>query len=283
MTILESIKKSSIAKIFIIVLITWVILAIVFGFTDLQISKTIVDVDSYLGIFGKNYGELPGYGLIGISIAILLGGFINDLKKQKIGALIIIIVGIIMSIIEVFSVEMNDLLIWLSITISVAFFLVMTLNKDWRNYFTIALIIALLALLNPLIIVYVLKFLTGRVRYEDIIIMGESFYTPWFLPPGPSTENVSFPSGHAAMGWMFLPLFILIKNRKWKDPIKILTIISVLSWGFFVAISRVLIGAHYPSDVLFSTSFAAIITILLYKGIYSNKNKIESVIFKEKK
>ncbi len=48
----ENIKKSPIAKILVVLMISWVILALVFGFTDLEISKFVVDENSAWGIFG---------------------------------------------------------------------------------------------------------------------------------------------------------------------------------------------------------------------------------------
>ncbi|MHA1412670.1 MAG: hypothetical protein ACTSO4_08635, partial [Promethearchaeota archaeon] len=41
---------------------------------------------------------------------------------------------------------------------------------------------------------------------------------------------------------MFLPLLILVKDRKNSDPIKILTYLLVIGWALFVAFSRVVVG-----------------------------------------
>ncbi|GAG16871.1 unnamed protein product, partial [marine sediment metagenome] len=119
----------------------------------------------------------------------------------------------------------------------------------------------------------------GRVRFRDLVPPppppGYTSFTPWFLPPGISLDNSSFPSGHAAMGWMFLPLLIIVKDRKIKDPIRIIVSILVIGWGLFVGLSRIAVGAHYASDVLFSTGAATIITIFLYTRFYRKRNKSE--------
>jgi membrane-associated phospholipid phosphatase len=85
--------------------------------------------------------------------------------------------------------------------------------------------------------------------------MDYSDYSPWYLPQG-ITGHKSFPSGHAAMGWMLLPIILLIdtKNRK----IRILMSVLIVSWGILVALGRVVIGAHYASDVLFSSAFGVL-------------------------
>jgi membrane-associated phospholipid phosphatase len=159
----------------------------------------------------------------------------------------------------------------LIIIFGLVIFLILTLKKDWKEYIRFAIVILLLTA-NLILFVEITKFLCGRVRFRDLN-SNYSNYTPWFLPPGPDSNNNSFPSGHAALGWIFLPLLILIKDYKWKDPIRILISMFVIGWGLFVAISRVLIGAHYASDVLFSSGAAAIITIFLYKWFYLNKKE----------
>jgi membrane-associated phospholipid phosphatase len=75
------------------------------------------------------------------------------------------------------------------------------------------------------------------------------------------------------MGWIFLPLLIAVKDRKSTDPLRLLTIILVVGWGLFVGLSRIAVGAHYASDVLFSTGAATIVTIFLYTKLYKQRNK----------
>ena len=60
-------KNSIINKLILLVILSWVILAIIFGFLDLEISKAVVDEKSLWGKFGNDFGEAPGYGLIGIA------------------------------------------------------------------------------------------------------------------------------------------------------------------------------------------------------------------------
>ncbi len=73
------------------------------------------------------------------------------------------------------------------------------------------------------------------------------------------------------MGWMFLPLLICVKDREIKDPYRIVVTVLVIGWGLFVGLSRIVVGAHYASDVLFSTGMAAITILLLFKNSYLKK------------
>ncbi|GAG81652.1 unnamed protein product, partial [marine sediment metagenome] len=46
----------------------------------------------------------------------------------------------------------------------------------------------------------------------------------------------------------------------------------VLGWAIFVGLSRIVLGAHYASDVLFSAGVASVVTILMYRQLYLKKN-----------
>ncbi|MFW9950963.1 MAG: phosphatase PAP2 family protein [Candidatus Thorarchaeota archaeon] len=260
--------KTTIGYFLIIIVTIWIILAIFFGVFDLQISSSFVDENSLWGEFGAEYGEPPGYGLISIGLAVLIGGYIKDLKKQKIPGYLSIIAGSIYLLIGIMDNSNTDIFTGVCLIIPIAVFMLFTWNKDWKRYRNISTIISILAILNPLIFVQLSKLFFGRVRFRDLALDYSNF-TPWYLPQG-ITGNYSFPSGHAAMGFMFLPILIMVKDLKWKDYKKIITVILVLGWGFFVGFSRIVVGAHYASDVLFSTGFASIITILLYKKYYLN-------------
>ena len=167
-----------------------------------------------------------------------------------------------------------------SLIISLTLYVIITWNKDWKNYRKISGVIAILAVINPLLFVQITKILCGRIRFRNLTIPGYTEFTPWFLPPGLSAGGRSFPSGHTAMGWMFLPMLIAVKDCKSNDPLRILTIALVVGWGVFVGLSRIAVGAHYASDVLFSTGFASIITIVSYATLYKNRGKISEKLSK---
>jgi membrane-associated phospholipid phosphatase len=260
---------SGIKKITIIALFIWIVLAVIFGFTDLAISISVVDKASIWGNFGADYGETPGYAIIALALTTLLGSLFTNLNLQKIPAYVGIVVGIL------FVLLLGDdrfTKIGWSLIVSLTLYVIITWKKDWKNYRRISGIIALLAVINPLLFVQITKILCGRIRFKDFTLPGYAEFTPWFLPPGITGGGSSFPSGHSAMGWMFLPMLILVKDRKNSDPLRILTIILVVGWGLFVGFSRIAVGAHYASDVLFSTGAATIVTIFLYSRFYKMQN-----------
>ena len=251
-----------------ILLLSWIILAIVFGFTDLVISISVVDEASIWGNFGADYGETPGYVLIALALATLLGSLFGNLHLQKIPAYVGIFVGFLFIIL----VDSDTYIqIGWSLIVSLPVYVIITWKKDWKKYRNISGIIALLAVINPLLFVQITKILCGRIRFRDLTVPGYIEYTPWILPPGLTAGGRSFPSGHTAMGWMFLPMLIAVKDRKNTDPLRILTIFLVIGWGLFVGLSRIAVGAHYASDVLFSTGAAGIVTIFLYTRFYKKQ------------
>ncbi|MFX1524569.1 MAG: phosphatase PAP2 family protein [Promethearchaeota archaeon] len=260
----KDLKESLLTKLFLVIMILWIILALIFGFTDLQISIAVVDETSTWGNFGAVYGESPGYALIAIALATFLGGFFKELHYQKIPAYISVVVGIFFI---VFSNDFTDVMTGLGLIIPILIYMLFTWKKDWSNYRVLSGIISLLAIIHPLLFVQLTKVFWGRVRFRDLTVPGYIEYTPWFIPQG-INGNQSFPSGHTAMGWMFLPLLIPLRKKEWRSPIRIVGTIVLIGWGIFVGLSRIAIGAHYASDVLFSTGIPILITYLLYQKYY---------------
>ena len=88
-------------KLLVFIIICWIILAIIFGVTDLEISKAFLNRESIWANIGKYYGEGPGYGIIAVSIGILIGSREDDLKKQRTALYVILIIGIVFLIMAV--------------------------------------------------------------------------------------------------------------------------------------------------------------------------------------
>lgn len=259
-------ELSSSVKFLIIIIIIWIVLAILFGIYDLEISIAIFNEQSNWGKFGADYGEVPGYILIAIALATLLGSYIKNIRKQKILIILAVITGVIYLILGIYGKDNTDISLGTGLIIFPMIYLILTWDTNWKNYRKIALLISILAIINHLLFVQLIKLFWGRVRFRDLAV-GYGNFTPWYVPLG-ITGNFSFPSGHAAMGWMFLPFLIKIKNGELNMPYKITLSILILGWGLFVALSRVVVGAHYASDILFSSGFAAVITIIFYRKIY---------------
>ncbi len=128
----------------------------------------------------------------------------------------------------------------------------------------------LLGVCGYLCLIQPIKLLWGRVRFRDLDTLYSNF-TPWFLPNG-INGNQSFPSGHAAMAWMILPLFLLVVNK--SNNIKISLLILIVSWGLAVSLSRVVMGAHYVSDVLFGSFIIIVVFLIITKSYWETFNNV---------
>ena len=162
-------------------LITWVVLAIIFGFTDLAISIAVVDEASIWGNFGADYGETPGYALIALALGTLLGSFFKNLMLQKIPAYVGIVIGVLF--ILLIGDETYIQTGW-SLIISLTLYVIITWNKDWKNYRKISGVIAILAVINPLLFVQINHFSTRLIN--GLTVVAET------TPFGPNLDATLF-------------------------------------------------------------------------------------------
>jgi undecaprenyl-diphosphatase len=120
-------------------------------------------------------------------------------------------------------------LIGLGLGIAVAFYF-----ANWRR----AVVLFMITMAGAIILNFVLKTIFQRTRPE-----------PYFDTPLPS--SFSFPSGHALFSVCFYGVLAWlvtsrIKNGAAQASIWILSVLLI----FFIGLSRVYLGVHYPSDVI---------------------------------
>lgn len=86
------------------------------------------------------------------------------------------------------------------------------------------------------ILVHLLKFVIGRARPELLMDMGAYSLTPF------TGDNLyeSFPSGHSAAAGSFFGAFLMLIPR---------FRVVFIGLALVIGVSRVIVGAHYPSDV----------------------------------
>ena len=246
------------------IIASWAVLATVFGFYDLEISKytTSLYKDSLVFEFGNRYGNDIDEPLLYVSITILVGSIFNDIRMQRKIGIVMIFYSIIYLGYMFLSFDENGIIISYMIIIFLFTFLSLTYNKNWRKYVPIAISIILLFFFTS-VIVELMKLEWGRVRYEDL--SSESEFTQWYIINGPDHDNSSFPSKHTASAFTFLPILAIMNNKEMSKKLKIILLFSVVGFGLYVGVSRVAIGKHYASDVLFSAGIISILTISFYR------------------
>lgn len=76
--------------------------------------------------------------------------------------------------------------------------------------------------------------------------------------------NFSFPSGHTLIAFTIaFGLYFCFQKKYFLIPIFV--------WAFVVAYSRIVLGVHYPSDIIGSIVIAYVLNILFFKYIFQQE------------
>ena len=138
------------------------------------------------------------------------------------------------------------------------------------RYRKIAIFLVLVLVIGPGIITHsVFKENWGRPRPRQIVNFGG---TKDFLPvwvKGTPGNGKSFPSGHAAIGYYVLTPFFILRRVNKKGAV-IFLLIGV-GYGSLMGIGRMIQGAHFASDVLWSAGFTYLTGLSLYYAMRLNK------------
>ncbi len=264
-----------------------IILLASFTINDLPISKAIYNKDSLWGNFFYVFGQHPAFilGFIGASILLRVRTSKNIFENIVLGSLSIVFAvfnGFYILFVadsRLFYYEkvegfiaMRDLVFAIILTI-VAQVVLFKIPKEKVLKYKRAALITVLLVFTEIVLVNIFKVYWGRVRFRDMLDDFSKF-TPWYLLQG-DTGNTSFPSGHTADAWTIIVLTLFVS----KEKIKLYrsALIAVIVWGTLVAISRVVIGAHFASDVTVGAAITIGIFFLL-KSIINDTNIIKRII-----
>jgi undecaprenyl-diphosphatase len=114
--------------------------------------------------------------------------------------------------------------------------------------------------------------LTGSVAINTILKLVFARPRPDIFPPLTVEHSYSFPSGHTSTA---IALYGLIAVLLWRAHHRGWALLSGL-WVLLVALSRVYLGVHYPSDVLGSLALGVLwifAVTFVYDG-YQRRNPL---------
>lgn len=135
---------------------------------------------------------------------------------------------------------------------------------SWGHYRRKCAFLVLAVALGPGFVVNgLLKPTWGRPRPRQIELFGGSFsYRPWWQPGGLS-RGKSFPSGHAAMGYILVVGTCLVPppRGRWLRP---LVFGVTLTYGTVLGYTRILQGGHFASDIIYSGGLMCGTVAILY-------------------
>jgi membrane-associated phospholipid phosphatase len=129
-----------------------------------------------------------------------------------------------------------------AIILAIVLFVWFARKRDYLNAATIAISLSGGAALNS-----ILKVLLSRPR-------------PSLFPPMVFASGFSFPSGHVAAS---VAVYGFLAVLLWRHGHRGFTILSG-AWVLVVAVSRIYLGVHYPSDALGAIAFSTIWLMLVF-------------------
>lgn len=248
-------------------------------FYDFAISSALFNPNSGFGKVLASYGEMPIFLAISASGMLLI---MSD-QKQRLSIKIIgsILVMVACGLFVYFPIDFNPSLniivaIVIAIISMVGFNLLVyyglkDCDKDKLRKYAY-LLIALVAL--SFLTVEIMKHLWARPRMRMIAVTPQaSFQDFWVMGSGmkeqlmaigiKSEEFKSFPSAHSGDAAMLFAITSLpFIDAKFKNKQNLLFSIALI-WTALVAFSRIIVGAHFVSDV----SVGIMVTLIIYLGL----------------
>lgn len=229
-------------------------LCFVFNAYDLDISIALTKYYNGFFEFFDDYGEMPIY--IG---PILFGGvgyYLCNKKYQKglfagltFGAYLVAISKVIHNHnlpLDVLSIGVS--VIAAAILSFVTIYLFTKMKRENINKIKDIALLGFMVTVISFTCTEILKYTWGRVRFRDLST-DYSEFTRLFHING-LTGHKSFPSGHTNAGTSILLIALLVPRFTDKKWIKYLVTAFCFIYIATLAVSRIIVSAHYASDVL---------------------------------
>ena len=267
------------------------VLMIVGTVWDLPISKFMYPGhENTFGQIFAAFGRLPAFaGLVAGGVLLLSvrnrlrAGFTQWLALA--GALVLIFGGIALCAKEAVS-DISAMPLWVALLVTVfvsgaySFGLLM-LTRSCPTKTVIRFIGAtLFAIVASFVFVELVKAVWGRPRMLLISTTGnESLFQPWYHPNGALKKRLlaegvekdllsSFPSGHACSAACAMLLILLPTLGKQTRGRERAFLLLGAGWTLLVCFTRIMMGAHFLTDVTFACIVELLFSILGIKLFY---------------
>lgn len=245
-------------------------------FCDLQLDKLLNNTENIVAIWFKNTGEIPGRLICPLAGTVLFYTYKNKLQ-QIAGALITLggsaYFGYYIG--KYFFIDENRMLF--SIIYGLGFGITcliigkfINFSDKHRDTLRQIAVLSIIIMFVQITAIEGMKYLCGRVRFRDLLAAGNyEAFTPWYKING-INGNKSFPSGHTAgAGMSYLMMAFPYLSEKWKKR-KTLCFSIPLIYTSVVAFTRLVMGAHYLSDVAMGGVVSFTIVIIAF-SLYEKK------------
>lgn len=259
-------------------------------FFDLSISKALYDQNNIFGNILAAFGEYPSsLGFVASGTMIIIGRN----KEHKVKNILQIILGIwfiisgslMAAMLPTNYLDISSILsIIIGLTCSILTILLITKlakNTDRQTIIKLASVFIIVIFAN-IIIINIIKIPWGRARYRLVAVNDQAYFMPWYQPGTTLKDTLvaqgvlkeefkSFPSGHTANASCMLLISLLpVLSSKLTNKKNILFITGII-WTCTVALSRIIMGAHYLTDTMIALLVGLIVFIFVTKLIFSSR------------
>lgn len=275
-----------------LIIATLCFLGMVIGtYFDYQISETLYNRNSWFGKILAGYGQYPT--AIGMSFC---GTLIIYVTKRRIslktilsylGGVVLLVNGVFMAIfdplqyIEELPMILNVLIVILVIG-GTNFYLIKFVKGKERHEIIRFIKFALFVIVGQLILINVIKMAWGRPRMRMIVDTKDATFQPWYIMGramkdklvalGVANEEFkSFPSGHVACAVTAVVFSTIPLIAGQKRPGSKILFISGFIFALIVAYSRIIVGAHFLTDVTMGLAIGCFIAFEGYYIFYERK------------
>lgn len=262
--------------------IVFAILMLIFTFADLSVAMWIYNPDSMFGRFFQIVGTLP-LNIVGIfsTIALVMTADhkmnVSTIVSYVLGALLAFFFGFYGCLSFTNALPEGETLImvatvaWVFVSIVLVGFVMKAGNSTGlRKAAIIGVVACSVAVFGPMLI----KDVMSRPRFHTLDNPTEQF-SYWFqkMPHTDISSNSSFPSGHSSQSALSLCCLLLPMFVKRLDNKRYYQIAGLCSAVFTVCVmvSRMVLGAHYGTDVLVG-AMLTITAILVTYTFLSSRN-----------
>ena len=242
------------------------LLIIIGTFFDYQISSYLFDKNNLFSIIFSSYGMLPALFFISLSGLLLTK---NNKLIIKIVGYLLIILGITLGIYNSLEYGLDN--IYISIIINVVIYIlgIYTVYNNYLKekndlklvYFIIIYVLAQIILIN------LIKIIWNRPRMILLVNDYNYKFVPWYIINKLAIKGSdlfkSFPSAHLSNATC--SLILLAINPKKRNYILVFLFI------IFTGLSRIIIGAHFLSDVGFGMLISFVLYLVFYELLVKNK------------
>ena len=260
------------------------VLFVLGGIFDLAIAERVYQPDNFMAKLFESVGIFPPFLFVACTFTVLFFLVRFEDKYRVLKQVLCVIAVIIAYFIFAYmasEVYFEDFAWRMIVTVTAALsftalsfiFFRNVPREKFRKLAVFLIFASIVSLISSLLTVHTLKYFWGRPRYRELVEEGLAAFTPWYKINGFSLHgHHSFPSGHTCSATNLL-VFLALEEVFPEVASRKKTIALVVGMYIFtMAYSRLVMGAHFLSDVT-AGFFIGFITYAVARYIYFDKSR----------